>query len=100
MIPGTTTKLSEEAISLETTIKPKADLVRVTSTATTTAVATIVPSFGGGFSGILIVVNLSGANITTTTAGNIQTAITIGQNISTVLTYSKTTGKWYPGALA
>lgn len=100
MIPGTTTKLSEETIALATTIYPKKDMIHVTSTTSTTVASTIVPAFGGGFSGILVVVNRSGADITTTTAGNIATAVTIGQSVATVLVYSKLTGKWYPGALA
>jgi hypothetical protein len=58
-----------------------------------------VPPYAG-FSGILILVNGSGGNITTLTTGNIQTAVTIGQNVATVFVYSKLAGKWWPGALA
>lgn len=100
MFPGLTTKLSEELIALATTIAPKSDLVHVTDTATTTVLTTINMSFGGGFSGILILVNRSGNDITTLTTGNIATAVTIGQNVATVLVFSKATGDWYPGALA
>lgn len=100
MFPGLTTKLSEENIALSTIIAPKSDLVHVTDTTSTTVVSTITPAFGGGNSGIHIVVNRSGNNITTVTTGNIATAITIGQNVATVLVYSKSQSKWYPGALA
>lgn len=99
MIPGMITKISEQAISLATTIAPTADLVHVTSTVTTTVVVTIVPPFTGS-SGIMVILNRSGNNITTLTTGNIATAITIGQNVSIILTYSILTGKWYVGALA
>jgi hypothetical protein len=99
MISGLTTRLSEEAISLTTSINPKSDLVHVTSTTSTTVVATIIPPFAG-FSGVMIFVNRSGAAITTVTSGNIQTAISVGQNVATVLTYSKLLGKWVVGALA
>ena len=99
MIPGITTKISEGLIALTTTIKPKFDLVHVNDTTSTTVVTTITPPFGG-FSGILVLVNRSGNDITTLTTGNIQTAVTIGQNVATVLVFSKLTGKWYAGALA
>lgn len=99
MFPGLTSKVSEAVIALATTIYPKTDLVRVTDTTSTTVVATISPAFGG-FGGFLVINNESGANITTTTAGNIQTAVTIGQNVATVFIYSKGLGKWIPGALA
>lgn len=99
MFPGLTTKVSEDNIALATTIAPKSDVVHVTSTATTTVVATITPPFGG-FSGIMVVVNRSGGNITTVTTGNILTAVTVGQNVATVFVYSKSLAKWVPGALA
>lgn len=100
MFPGLTTKISEEALALTTVINPTKDLVHVTSTASTTVVATINPHFGGGFSGIMVLVNRSGGNITTVTTGNILTAVTVGQNIATVFVFSKLVGKWIPGALA
>jgi hypothetical protein len=99
MIPGLVTKLSEDAVSLTATLSPKTDIVRVTSTATTTVLVTITPPYQG-FSGLLILINLSGGNITTTTAGNIQTAVTVGQNVATLLVFSKALGKYVPGALA
>jgi hypothetical protein len=99
MFPGLTTRISSELIALATTIAPRADVVHITDTTTTTVVATITPQFGGQ-SGMMIVVNRSGNNITTVTTGNIATAVTIGQNVATLLVFSKLTGKYYPGALA
>lgn len=99
MIPGTTTKISEELIALTTTISPKSDLVHVTSTTSTTVLVKIMPPYGG-LPGIMVIVNRSGNNITTLTTGNIATAITIGQNVATVLCYSALTNKYYVGALA
>lgn len=101
MIPGLTTKVSETTgVALASTLSPKTDVIHVTDTTTTTVVATISPTFGGGFSGILIVINRSGNNITTVTTGNIATAVTVGQNVATLFVYSKVQNKWYPGALA
>jgi hypothetical protein len=99
MIPGTTSKLSESLMALATSISPKTDFIRVTDTTSTTVVATIIPPYSG-FSGILFLVNASGANITTTTTGNINTGVTVGQNVAIAFIYSKLSGKWYPGALA
>lgn len=99
MIPGITSKISESVIALSTTISPKTDLWHVTDTTTTTVFTTVIPPYAG-FSGIGIIVNRSGNNITTLTTGNIATAVTIGSNVAIVLVYSKLTGKWYPGALA
>ena len=99
MIPGIVSKMSEANIALAGTIKPTTDMVHVTDTTSTTVVTTISPVVGG-FSQFLVLVNRSGADITTLTTGNIATAVTIGQNVSTLLIYSKSQGKWYPGALA
>ena len=96
MIPGITTKISEELITTAATIKPKTDLVRLTGT---TSIATIVPSFGGGFSGILVIVPTGGA-VATLTTGNISLAVTMPDMRATVLVYSKKTGTWYPGAIS
>ncbi len=98
MIPGITTKISEQIIALTTTIRPEADLVRVTSTASTTVVATIIPAFSGQ-SGIMLFVNQSGASLTTVTSGNIQTAITVADAALVVMAYSHQTSKWIVGAL-
>lgn len=99
MIPGITSKLSEGIVAFSTTITPKTDLIHVTDTTSSTVATTIIPPYAG-FSGILFIVNRSGNPIATLTTGNIATAVAIGSNITTVLVYSKLTGKWYPGALA
>lgn len=99
MFSGFTSKVSEAAISLTATINPLTDLVHVTSTATTTVVATIVPPFAG-FSGITFIANRSGGNITTTTTGNILAAVTIPNNIVTPFIYSLLLGKYIPGPIS
>jgi hypothetical protein len=93
MIPGLVTKVSEENVSLATTISPKSDLVHVTSTVTTTVVATIVPPYQG-FSGILFLSNKSGGNVTSTTSGNISTVFTLPDNQVIALLYSKLHDEW------
>jgi len=97
MIPGITTRISEAVVALTTTISPEADLIRVTDTTSTTVMTTVIPHFAGQ-SGVMIVVNQSGANITTVTTGNILTATTIGQNIGVLFTFSKLTSKWIVGS--
>jgi hypothetical protein len=99
MIPGQASKSSESVVAAATTIYPKTDIIHVTDTASTTVFTTIVPPYAG-FSGSLLVINRSGASMTTVTTGNIQTAVTVGQNVATVLAYSKLLDKWVPGALA
>jgi hypothetical protein len=101
MIPGTVSKTSEKNLfALATTIAPQTDVIRVTDTTSTTVVTTIRPAFGGVHGQFLVLINVSGANITTLTTGNIATAVTIGQNVATLLVFSPSAGKWYPGALA
>lgn len=96
MFPGLTTKLSEEILASAATITPKADLVRLTGT---TAIATIVPNFGGGFSGILFLVPTGGA-VSTTTTGNIMNAVAMPDEQVTLLVYSKLEAKWHAGAIS
>lgn len=96
MIPGLTTKLSEETLASADTIDPKSDLVNVTGT---TSIATITPHFGGGFSGMLVLVPLDGS-VTLTTTGNIAVVHTMAQNKATLLVYSKKNNKFYPHALS
>lgn len=96
MIPGTTTKLSEETLASTTSISPKADLVKVTGT---TSIATINPSFGGGFSGILILVPVDG-DIDVLTTGNVAVAVTCAEDRATVFVFSKADALWYPGAIS
>ena len=96
MFPGTTTKLSEETIASAATVEVKADLVHLTGS---TALATITPKFGGGFSGIVILVPTDGT-LGLLTTGNIAIAVTMAQNRATALVYSKSAGVWYPGAIS
>lgn len=96
MFPGTTTKLSEDLIASAATVTVKADLVRITGS---TAIATINPNFGGGFSGIVILVPTDGT-LGLLTTGNIAIAVTMAQNRATVLVFSKKTSTWYPGAVS
>ena len=96
MFPGITTKLSEEVLASGATISPKADLVRLTGT---TAIATIVPSFGGGQAGILFLVP-TGGNVQTTTTGNIMNAVTMVDEQVCMLVYSADEGKWHAGPIS
>ena len=97
MIPGTTTKLSEGVVASAATIDAKKDLLLVSGT---TSIATINPFFGGGqFSGIIIIVP-TGGTVNTLTTGNIAVAVAMPQNRATVLVYSMSNAKWYPGAIS
>lgn len=96
MFPGITTKLSEETLATAAEIKPKADLVKLTGT---TSIATINGQFGGGFSGIIVLVPTEG-DVATLTTGNIAVAVTMPDQRATVLVYSKETATWYPGAIS
>jgi hypothetical protein len=97
MIPGFTTKLSEETLASAATIYPKKDLIILTGT---TALATIVPAYGGGFSGVLFIVPTNAAGVATLTTDNIGVAVTMAQFRVTVLVWSKSQSKWYPGAIS
>jgi uncharacterized membrane protein len=96
MIPGLTSKLSEAVVASAAIIDANTDVIRLTGT---TSIATITPSFGGGFSGILILIPTAGA-VNLLNTGNIATAVTVANGIATILIYSKVAGKWYPGALS
>ncbi len=96
MFPGTTTKLSEETLASAATIYPKADIVELTGS---TAVANIIPSYGGGFSGILVLVPTDGT-LGLLTTGNIAIAVTMPLNRATILVFSKKNQVWYPGAIS
>jgi hypothetical protein len=96
MIPGLTTKLSESVVASAASIDPKTDLIRVSGS---TSIATIIPHFGGGFSGILIIVPTDGT-VATLTTGNIAVAVSMAVSRATVLVYSKAADKWYPGAIS
>lgn len=102
MFPGTTTKLSETVVALSTTIEAKTDMLRVTSTTVTTVLSTILPNFGGGFSGITVLVNDSGNPINLVSTGNIEMSAsrTVPDNFTMILCFSKLSGKWYTGAIS
>lgn len=96
MFPGLTTKCSEEILASAASISPKADIVRLTGT---TTIATIVPTFGGGFGGVLFIVP-TGGNVQTTTTGNIMNAVTMVDEQVCVLVYIKSEAKWHAGAIS
>jgi len=89
MIPGTTSKLSESTVVGVDTISAKTDIVTVTGVG---PVNTIIPNFGGGFSGILFLV--SPAALVLGTTGNILVGATLVVNRATILIYVKSLGKW------
>lgn len=95
MIPGLTTKLSEVNVAAATTLQAVADILRITDTATTTVLNTIIPRTGG-FSQIIFVQNKSGASITAVTTGNISGGgtFTINSLEMACLVFSKIEGKW------
>ncbi len=90
MIPGTTSKLSETTVASAASIVAKSDIVLVTGT---TQVNTIVPNFGGGFGGFLVLVPTAGSVILGT-SGNILVGITAVINRAVFLVYVKSLGKW------
>lgn len=94
MIPGLVSRLSEEVISLTTTITPKRDIQRVTSTATTTVLVTITAPFSN-MGGVIYLINGSGAAITATTAGNINTTVSIPNGCVCTMVYSPSAAKWF-----
>lgn len=96
MIPGTTSKCSESLQASAASIDIKTDIVMLTGT---TDLETLVPHFGGGFSGHVLVVPVDG-DVDTVTTGNIAIAVTMPQNRVTVLAFSKRTNTWYPGAIS
>jgi len=96
MFPGLTTKLSEATVASTTQITAKTDIILVTGS---TDIAEIIPNFGGGFSGILILVPIDG-DVDLVTTQNIAIAVTMAEERATVLVYSKSTQTWYPGAIS
>lgn len=100
MFPGLTTKLSESQIAAATVIKPQTDLVNVVDTTATTTIATITPAFGGGFSGMIVLVNTSGNNLTVSAADNVAASRVVPNNMAVTFVYSKQTEKWYGGGIS
>lgn len=95
MIPGLTTRISEETVASAATIRPKSDMIHLTGS---TAIATIDPPYAG-FSGILIIHPTDGT-VATVTTGNIAVAVNMAVDRATVLVYSKKNTTWYPGAIS
>lgn len=91
MIPGTTSKFSESTVASAASITAKTDIIKVTGT---TQINTIIPNFGGGFGGQVVLVPVDGAVILGT-SGNIVVGITAAVNRATILTFLRSTGKWY-----
>jgi hypothetical protein len=90
MIPGTTSKMSESTVASAATIDAKSDIVKVTGS---TTINTINPKFGGGFSGICVLIPTDGA-VTLGTSGNILVGIAMAQNRSVWLVYVRSLAKW------
>lgn len=90
MIPGTTTKLSEGGVPFATIISAKSDILMVTGAGT---IQTILPNFGAGFSGVLVLVPLTAALILGT-GGNILVGGTTAINRPVWLIYIKSLNKW------
>jgi hypothetical protein len=90
MIPGTTSKLSESTLASAATISPKTDVVLVTGAV---QINTIVPSFGGGFGGFVILIPTAGA-ITLGTSGNILVGLAAAQNRALMLVFVRSLQKW------
>jgi hypothetical protein len=89
MFPGSTTKITTSALVGTATLNPKTDLVVVSGVG---PVNTITPNYGGGFSGILILVPTAALVLGTT--GNILVGATLVVNRATFLVYVKSLGKW------
>ncbi|HYV51993.1 MAG TPA: hypothetical protein VE971_01755 [Candidatus Eisenbacteria bacterium] len=96
MIPGIASKVSEVNVSLTTTLQQTSDVMRVTSTTSTTQFNTIIPAFGNLQAVVLFLENKSGNSITALTTGNIAGAgsFTILSNRMAVLVFSALEGKW------
>lgn len=94
MIPGSVSKLSENSISLTNTVIQKSDIIRVSSTATTTVLVTLLPTFPSQ-GGICFILNDSGGAITTTAAGNIATTCSIPNLNMATFVFSKAKQKWF-----
>jgi hypothetical protein len=90
MIPGLTSKTSETTVASAATITAKSDVVLVTGS---TQINTIIPNFGGGFGGFLVLIPTAGS-ITLGTSGNILVGIAAAQNRSVWLVYVRSLGKW------
>lgn len=93
MFPGLTTKLSEASaeVASTTTITVASDITIISGTE---AIETIIGQFGGGFSGIAVLIPT--AAFTTVTTGNVAIASTAVAGKALIMVFVKSTGKWYP----
>jgi len=91
MIPGTTSKLSESTVASAAIISAKTDIVLVTGT---TAINTILPNFGGGFGGFLVLIPTNAAGVTLGTSGNILVGVAAAQNRALFMVFVRSLGKW------
>lgn len=93
MFPGLTTKLSEASatVASTTSITLSSDITFISGTA---AIETILGQFGGGFGGVAVLIPT--AAFTTVTTGNVAIASTGVIGKALIMTYAKSTGKWYP----
>jgi hypothetical protein len=96
MIPGISSKVSEVNVSLTTSMPQTSDVMRVTSTTSTTQFNTIVPAFGTQQACVLFLQNKSGNNITALTTGNIAGtgSYTILPQRMAVMIWSNLEQKW------
>lgn len=90
MIPGSTTKLTESVVASAATINPKTDVIHVTGSV---QINNIIPNFGGGYSGLLILNPVHGVTLGTT--GNIAVGIAAVVNRPLWMFYSKAAKKWH-----
>ena len=90
MIPGTTSKLSESTVASAASISAKTDIVKVTGS---TQINTIIPNFGGGFGGFLVLVPTDGA-VTLGASGNILVGIAAAQSRAVFMVFVRSLGKW------
>jgi hypothetical protein len=91
MIPGLTSKLSESTVASAATISAKTDIVLVSGTGT---INTILPNFGGGFSGFLVLIPTNAAGVTLGTSGNILVGLAAVQNRALFMVYVRSLAKW------
>ena len=95
-IGGMVNKLSEQTVASASAVEVTAELILVTGN---TSIATIAAPRNGGFSSFIIIVPVDN-NVATLTTGNISLAVTMPVGRATLLSFSKTQNKWYPGAIS
>lgn len=96
MFPGLTTKVSEAEMNAASVLYQTTDVIHIVDTTSTTVLSTITPQFGGGFGGVLVLINRTANAITSNTTGNIAATFSIPAGESLLLTYSRLTDTYYP----